>query len=105
MATADGGIRISFEIPKDVNDKLTAMCPWGTKAEAMRSLIEVLIAAQLSENVYIVQDLIRGNCRLVVKTRDVQNLNTTGKFMCSHCDATFSTQEAASMHSLNCKAT
>jgi hypothetical protein len=79
MATLEGGIRISFEIPKEVNDKLTAMCPWGTKAEAMRSLIEALIAAQLSENVYIVQDLIRGNCRLVRKTSDVQNLNTSEK--------------------------
>jgi hypothetical protein len=75
MATETGGVRISFEVPKEVNDKLTAMCPWGTKAEAVRSLIEVLIEAQLKENVYIVQDLIRGNCKLIVKDRGVQNLN------------------------------
>lgn len=79
MATLEGGIRISFEIPKEVNDKLTAMCPWGTKAEAIRSLIETLISAQMTENVYIVQDLIRGNCRLIIKGRDVQNLNTSEK--------------------------
>lgn len=77
MATESGGVRISFEVPKEVNDKLSAMCPWGLKAEAMRALIEALIKAQLTENVYIVQDLIRGNCKLVIS--NVQNLNTSEK--------------------------
>lgn len=65
MATADGGVRISIEVSKEVHDKLTAFLPWGTKAEVVRSLIDVLISAQENENRYIADDLIKGRCKLI----------------------------------------
>ena len=68
-------VRISVPIDLDLHDKLHKLLPWGTKAEVIRQLLVMLIEAQISEpETYIVQDLLRGNCKLVV-----QNLNRETK--------------------------
>lgn len=70
-------VRLSVPIPKEINDKLNILLPWGLKAPAMRMLITLLLDAQReSGNQYIVTDLIEGRCKLVrTNDRSVQNLN------------------------------
>jgi len=67
MASEDGSVRISISVPEEVNNKLNAFLPWGTKAEVIRALIDTLIRTQSVSNRYIMQDLIDGRCDLIVR--------------------------------------
>jgi DNA-directed RNA polymerase specialized sigma54-like protein len=59
-------VRVSIPIPKDLNDKLNTLLPWGIKAQVIRELICLLISAQERDsNSYIVQDLLNGHCTLM----------------------------------------
>jgi len=70
------GVRISVDVTQETHNKLTAMLPWGSKAEVVRSLIELLVKTQEGHNRYIVEDLLKGRCTLIVGDKDnVQNLN------------------------------
>lgn len=73
----NGNVRLSVEIPEDVHNALNAVFSWGQKAEAVRSLLELLIREHV-HNKYIVTELLNGNCRLTV-----QILN---KPKCEGCD-------------------
>lgn len=42
MAT-DQTVRLSIEIPAEVNEQLARYLPWGTKAEALRALVELFL--------------------------------------------------------------
>ena len=65
-------IRLSIPIDREVNAKLSALLPYGVKAEVIRSLVRLFIETQQKhgENRWIAEDLIKGRCELVV-----QNLN------------------------------
>lgn len=42
MAT-DATVRLSIEVPTEVNEQLAKYLPWGTKAEALRALVELFL--------------------------------------------------------------
>jgi len=60
-------------IDREINAELSAMLPYGVKAQVIRSLVTVFIEAQkeYGEGRWIAEDLIKNRCKLVV-----QNLNT-----------------------------
>jgi len=58
-------VRVSIPIPKELNDRLNHLLPWGIKAQVVRELILLLLKTQEREATrYIVQDLLKGNCQL-----------------------------------------
>ena len=64
-------IRLSVPISKELNDTLTKFLVRGTKSQVIRELIHLLIKAQKEQKgSYIVDDLLRGRCKITV-----QNLN------------------------------
>jgi len=67
-------IRLSVPIDREVNAELSALLPYGVKAQVIRSLVDVFIKSQkgYGEERWIAEDLIKGRCKLVV-----QNLNTS----------------------------
>ena len=69
-------IRLSVPIDREVNAELSALLPYGVKAQVIRSLVDVFIKSQkgYGEERWIAEDLIKGRCKLVV-----QNLNIPGK--------------------------
>jgi len=69
-------IRLSVPIDREVNAELSALLPYGVKAQVIRSLVTVFIDAQkkYGENRWIAEDLVKGRCKLVV-----QNLNISDK--------------------------
>lgn len=69
-------IRLSVPIDREVNAELSALLPYGVKAQVIRSLITLFIEAQkeYGENRWVAEDLIKGRCKLVV-----QNLNIPDK--------------------------
>lgn len=69
-----GTTRISIEVSTEINEKLNNYLPWGVKAQVIRALIELLLDTQSRSAVHIVDDLLRGRCKLVV-VDGVQNLN------------------------------
>lgn len=70
MSETGDTVRLAIEIDTATNEQLKTFLPWGLKTEAIRALINLLIKTQRESSEYIVQDLIRGKCKLVV-----QNLN------------------------------
>jgi len=70
-------IRLSVPIDREVNAELSALLPYGVKAQVIRSLVTVFIDAQkrYGESRWIAEDLIKGRCELVV-----QNLNIPHQF-------------------------
>lgn len=64
MPHTDDVVRLSVEIPREVNEMLARICPWGTKAEVIRSLVELLIR-EWNSNKHIQTDLMNGRCKLV----------------------------------------
>lgn len=64
---ADGNVRLSVPIPTQLNDQLARMFGWGQKAEAVRSLLELLLRAWI-EDKKIVYELLNGNCKIVVQS-------------------------------------
>lgn len=69
-------IRLSVPIDREVNARLSALLPYGVKAQVIRSLVTVFIEAQeeYGDSRWIAEDLIKGKCKLVV-----QNLNIPDK--------------------------
>jgi hypothetical protein len=68
-------VQIGFPLDADINDKINKLAPRGLKAEAIRSLLNLLLATQLErtqagKNDFVVDHLLRGRCRLVVVDRD-----------------------------------
>ena len=64
-------VRLSVPISKELNATLTKFLVRGTKAQVIRELISLLIKAQKEQkDSYIVDDLLRGRCKITV-----QNLN------------------------------
>jgi hypothetical protein len=70
----NGNKRISIEVSPEIHNYLERALPWGTKAEVMRSLIEIFIKAQKKAPNYIAQDVMNGRYELTL----VQNLNKNG---------------------------
>lgn len=68
----DKTVRLSVEIPENLNEKLKLILPWGVKNELIRSLIELFVDSQVENHSYLATDIISGKCRIVV-----QNLNKT----------------------------
>lgn len=66
-------IRLSVPIDREVNAELSALLPYGVKAQVIRSLVTVFIEAQneYGKDRWIAEDLIKNRCKLIV-----QNLNT-----------------------------
>ena len=79
MATADGTIRLSVEIPERLSKQLDAFLPWGVKSEVVRALLTTLIDCQLECSTHIVPELLRGNCKLVVQNLNKPVLTREGK--------------------------
>ena len=58
-------VRLSVPIPQELHNKLDALIPWGLKASVVRSLLELLIKAQIDEPAeHVVMDLVHGRCKL-----------------------------------------
>jgi hypothetical protein len=70
MSTVDGTVRISVEVPIELNDRLKILLPWGTKSEIVRVLLDMLLDAQMETGDYIMQDILKGRAKITV-----QNLN------------------------------
>ena len=61
-------VRLSVPISKELNDTLGSFLVRGTKAQVIRELINLLITAQKGHKTsYIVDDLLRGRCKIVIK--------------------------------------
>lgn len=65
----DDTVRLSIEVPAEVNEKLARYLPWGTKADAIRSLVELFLR-EAAVNEHAASLLSKGRYRL-----EVQNLN------------------------------
>lgn len=67
-------VRLSIEVPRDINEQLARICPWGTKADSIRAIVELFIRAWL-QNSNIASELLNGRCRLIVDPPNAQSLN------------------------------
>jgi len=70
-------VRLSVEIPKEINDQLGTFIQWGLKADVIKALIDLLIKAH-DRDQYVVLRLLNGKCILtdaVHGPTDVQNLS------------------------------
>jgi len=69
-------VRISVPIDRELHDRLRTLLPWGTKAQVVRELLILLLDTQNETEGYIVQDLLAGDCKLLIINKEtVQNLN------------------------------
>lgn len=76
MAT-DSTVRLSIEVPTEINEQLARYLPWGTKAEALRSLVELFLReCAITDGAPM--HLLNGKYKLTL-----QNLN---KPSCEVCD-------------------
>lgn len=73
MAT-DTTVRLSIEVPTEVNEKLARYLPWGTKADAIRSLLELFLRECVA-NEHAASLLMKGRYKLKELPPDIQNLN------------------------------
>lgn len=61
-------IRLSVPIEKEINDRLASLLPAGSKAQVIRSLVELFIQTQESSpEEYLAQALIKGHCQLSIQ--------------------------------------
>lgn len=59
-------VRLSVPIPIDLHNKLEALIPRGLKASTVRTLLELLIQAQIDDpsGEHIVMAIVHGKCKL-----------------------------------------
>lgn len=68
--SSDGTTRLSIEVENRFNEQLNIICPWGTKAQVIRALLDCLVMTYKETNGHVMSDLLNGRVKLVV-----QNLN------------------------------
>lgn len=67
-SSTEDTVRLNVVVPMSLHKQLHRYLPWGTKAEIVRQLLQILIEAQQEDTTRLaIQDLLEGRLKLVRK--------------------------------------
>lgn len=65
--------RVTFEVPRELNNRLDARCPWGLKSQLLRSVLEMVLFALEEHGEAALGLILAGKCRLQIKPEELHS--------------------------------
>lgn len=64
--------RIAFEVPRELNNRLDGLVPWGLKAQLMRVILEMVLTALEQHGPAALGLILAGKMRLSMREVEVE---------------------------------